>query len=297
MADIFTSGFYRQLQQLKIHTRRAFLGSRQGGHVTNRKGHGLEFADFRLYSPGDDYRHIDWGVYGRTDRLYIKEFREEQDLNVSFILDGSRSMAYPETSRKFELAKELALALGYVALSDGDTVSFSVLGVMDTPRYSTPRALQKAILAMAKVHPAASTKESTPSFLSEIRRVASKLRIPGRCFLISDFLFDLDEQFRALDVLRAKNFEITVFQVLAPEELTLGLRAEDSFVVDAESGEVVELGLGGGASTEYARALAKHVEALENYCRKAGIQHVLISSAEDVPALVLSKLPQLGLLR
>ena len=113
----FTPEFFRRLQQLKIHSRKTFLGTRQGAHRSGKKGHGLEFADYRPYSPGDDFRHIDWQLYGRTDRLYVRQFREEQDLNINIILDSSHSMAFPRTtetenSSKFELGKNIALALG-----------------------------------------------------------------------------------------------------------------------------------------------------------------------------------------
>ena len=106
--SIFTPGFFRRLQQLKIKTRRSYLGSRQGSHISKRRGHGLEFSDYRSYVPGDDFRHIDWGVYGRTDRLYVKEFREEQELQVLFLIDTSQSMGFPEAEGKFEFAKDLA---------------------------------------------------------------------------------------------------------------------------------------------------------------------------------------------
>ena len=115
----FNREFLSQLQRLKIRTRRNFLGSRQGLHTTNRKGQGMEFADYRGYVAGDDYRHIDWGLYGRSDRLYIREFREEQDLSVSILLDASGSMAVPEL--KFQFARDLALSLAYVSVFSGDT--------------------------------------------------------------------------------------------------------------------------------------------------------------------------------
>ena len=91
----FTPSFFRRLQQLKIRTRRALLGSRQGTHLSQRRGQGLEFADYRPYTAGDDYRHIDGGIYGRTHRLYVRELRAEHDLNVLVCLDASLSMAYP----------------------------------------------------------------------------------------------------------------------------------------------------------------------------------------------------------
>ena len=132
----FTDDFFRRLQSLKIHTRRAFLGSRQGAHSSIRKGHGLEFSDFRPYAKGDDFRHIDWAVYGRTDRLYVRQFREEQDLNVVIAIDTSASMGHPEGEKKFEMAKNLALALSYIALTDGDTISMVLLGQNTLAKYS-----------------------------------------------------------------------------------------------------------------------------------------------------------------
>ena len=108
MLKTFSPSFFKRLQQLKIHTRRTFLGSRQGGHLSLRRGHGLEFADYRLYTSGDDFRHIDWGIYGRTDRLYVKQFREEQDLNVFFLIDASQSMDFPQNENKFKMCLNLS---------------------------------------------------------------------------------------------------------------------------------------------------------------------------------------------
>ena len=176
LADPFTPSFFRRLQQLKIRTRRSFLGSRQGSHLSKRKGQGLEFSDYRPYAPGDDYRHIDWGVYGRTDRVYVREFREEQDLNVLVVLDTSASMGYPQGERKFESARDLALSLGYVALTDGDSVIFSMLGQQNTPRYSGPKALSRAAKALYDVSP-----QGSFSLTSELRAAIARHRIPGKC--------------------------------------------------------------------------------------------------------------------
>jgi len=292
MLEPFTPTFFRRLQALKIHTRRSFLGSRQGSHISNRRGHGLEFAEFRPYTAGDDFRHIDWGIYGRSDRLYIREFRDEQDLNVAVILDTSASMAHPAGESKFELARDVALSLGYIALSDGDTVTFSLLGQKNSPRYTGARAISRAINELKKVKP-----EGSHSMLEETRAAIARLKLPGKCFLISDFLFDSEEQFAMLDLLRAKNFEIVVLQILAPSELRLELALSDAVLIDAESGEKLELALNASSRKEYARALAEHIERLEFYCQKAAIPHVLISSESSVSEVVLNRLPQIGLLR
>ena len=292
MLEPFTPRFFRQLQQLKIHTRRAFLGSRQGTHVSKRRGHGLEFSDFRAYTPGDDFRHIDWGVYGRTDRMYVRQFREEQDLNVSVILDASSSMSHPSGQGKFELAKNLSLALGYVALTDGDTVTFSILGHENSPKYVGPRAINRAMKFFS------STEASGAfDFLTEARAAVARLKIPGKCFVVSDFMFDLETQFQTFDYLLARNFEVAAIQVLAPGELSLEFGSGDTLVIDAESGEELELSLDPSSKREYAQMLSAHVEALEEFCVKRSIPHVLVSSDQSVEDIVLHRLPRSGLLK
>lgn len=296
MIEPFTPAFFRQLQQLKIHTRRAFLGSRQGGHLSLRRGHGLEFADFRQYAPGDDFRHIDWGVYGRTDRLYVRQFREEQDLNVMLLIDTSRSMAFPEQEGKFELARDVALALGYVGLADGDTVTFALLGQTITPRYSGPKAISRAWNAVRQVTPG-----GTFSLVNEVRAAAARLKIPGKCFFLSDFYYPLEEISEALDFLRSRNFDLSVLHVLGKSELSLeaegGAEQRGALFEDSETGELLELAIDRSSNFEYAKALASHIEGVEQYCRNAALAHVLISSRESVADVVLTRLPDLGLLK
>ncbi len=290
--ESFTPAFFRQLQQLRIRTRRNFLGTRQGHHISKRRGHGLEFSDFRLYTPGDDFRHIDWSVYGRTDRLYVREFRDEQDLNVLFLLDASTSMGLPAESGKFELARDLALALGYVALAGGDTVTYSFLGQRNTPRFRGAKALPRAYRELQSLKP-----EGSFSLLDEVRAAAARHKIPGKCFLISDFLVDLNVLMETLDHLRFRNFEVALLQVLSPAELELSLDSGDALVEDAETGELVELSLGAGSKRDYASVLANHIAAIEAHCRRREIVHLLVSSAQSLSDVVLTRLPDLGLLK
>jgi uncharacterized protein (DUF58 family) len=290
--EIFTPGFFRRLQQLRIETRRSYLGSRQGAHISKRKGHGLEFSDFRSYVPGDDFRHIDWGVYGRTDRLYIKEFREEQELQVLFLIDTSRSMAFPEGEGKFELARDLSVALAYVALADGDTTVLSFLGKELSPKYVGVRALPRLLELSRRVTPAGEQSLST-----EVQRVLGKIRLPGKCFLISDLLMPIEEFVSTCEQVAAKNFELTVLQVLAPGEIDLKGDDSQSVLVDAESGETVELSLSSSLDAEYKKLLSRHVQDIERYTQKRGIGYALVSSESSVQQLVLNTLPELGILK
>ena len=293
MFESLTPSFFKSLEQLKIRTKKAYLGSRQGSHLSARKGHGLEFSDFRAYSPGDDFRHIDWGVYGRTDKVYVRQFREEQELNVLIIVDCSNSMTYPENENKFQLALELAASLGYVALTDGDTVHFSLLGIKNTPKYTNAKSLKKILDELKKAEPT-----QIFDFETEVRAAISSHRLPGKCFIISDFLFDIESQIKTLKMIISKNFEVSVLQVLGPSEIQLDLNELQNVIVnDSETGEEINLSLDRSSKKEYAKLISSHIHALENYCRKTGISHSLISSKEKVSDVILKRLPKLGILR
>jgi len=294
----FTQQFYRRLQQLKIRTRRTYLGNRQGGHVSLRKGYGLEFSDYKLYTMGDDFRNIDWGAFARSDRLYVKQFREEQDLNVAFLIDGSASMAgqivYEGVSPKFAFCSKLALALGYVALTDGDTVSFSVLGQQDSPKFSGPRSLFRAEKFLTGIEPSGNI-----DFAREIGFAVQKLKTPGKCFVISDFLCGVEEVIAGIKLLVGRNFEVVLFQVMDSSELNLNsdLIKHASKVADAETGELIDLALDEKSKREYVKILADHVEQIEKFAIKSGVQHVLISTDENIEQVVLQRLSELGLLK
>jgi len=111
LPDEFTPGFLARLEKLRIRTRQRYAGLGRGMHLSPKRGSSLEFNDYRHYSPGDDFRYIDWGLYGRTDKLYIKLFQEEEDLLTYIFVDASASMAYPARDHKFEAAMVTALAL------------------------------------------------------------------------------------------------------------------------------------------------------------------------------------------
>jgi len=290
LSDIFSPRFFLKLQQLKIHSRRSYLGTRQGSHISKKRGHGLEFADYRSYVPGDDFRHIDWGVYGRTDRLYLREFREEQELQILFLVDPSGSMAHPK--EKFEMARALSVALAYVALSNGDTAIFSFLGKKLTPKYLGVRSLGRIWNDIKGVVPGEKLLLDR-----QIKLSLGRLRIPGKAFLISDLLLPIEEFVRACEAVQAKNFELTVIQVLAPEELKLKTDGVSSLLVDAESGEQLDLALGSGLEYHYAKALSKHLHEIERFCQTRGIGYALVSSGQDIQEVVLQTLPALGLLK
>jgi uncharacterized protein (DUF58 family) len=127
LSDPFTADFLNQLETLRLRTRKEFLGSHPGSYSSPRRGTSLEFSDYRRYAPGDDLRYLDWGIYARTDRLYIKVFREEVDLFAYVFIDASASMTFPSREAKFLPATHVALALAYVILANHDHVKLHLL--------------------------------------------------------------------------------------------------------------------------------------------------------------------------
>ena len=135
--------FMHKLEQLALFSRKVFRGLLKGERRSKKKGVSIEFADYRDYVPGDDLRFLDWNIYGRLERLFIKLFQEEEDLNILFLLDGSRSMTFGSPS-KFDYGKKVAAALGYIALANLDRVAVSVFSSQLDHLFPLSRGKQSA---------------------------------------------------------------------------------------------------------------------------------------------------------
>lgn len=289
----FSPDFLKKLQTLKVRTRRKYIGSQLGTHRSPRKGHGLEFAEFKGYTPGDDFRHIDWGILARTDKFYIRQFQEEQNLNILIILDISSSMFFPkgQAQEKIEFAKKIALALSYVALSEGDVVQFAFLGKSETEKYSSLSSFHRATKSLETLK-----EHNTEDLKSSCLKAIAKLRMPGKCFIISDFLYEHDLLFPALDMLKAKNFETTLLQVLSKEEVNLDLSNVES-VIDSESGEEIKLSINSNSIKEYKKLFNYHIQPIETYCKSSSMHFLSITSDENLEEFILKTLPTLGILQ
>src|SRR5207237_4900037 len=119
---LFDSDFLKKLEYLSLVSKRVFRGSLMAQRRTAQLGTGIEFADHREYTPGDDFRYLDWNLFARHDELLLKRFQEEEDLHVYFLLDCSRSMAFGEPP-KFDFARKVTAALAYIALADLDRIA------------------------------------------------------------------------------------------------------------------------------------------------------------------------------
>jgi len=289
----FTPQFLNQLELFKIRARRSFLGSRQGGHLSPKRGHGIEFSDYRQYELGDNPRHIDWGVYGRTDRLYVKRFQEEQDLRVLLVVDGSASMGQDSTDPKWERARDIALALGYIALMEQDTVSAAILGSRTSPVLSGPRAVHQLGALFDRLVPG-----GEGHFARDIQRAAAQIKFPGVAVVISDFLCPFEEVERGFNALRSRNLDITAVQILSDEDLRPFERGGDSAIaIDRETSERVDVHFTPELRAEYQQILEDHCEQLRDFCAGARISYALALTSESLGDWLQNILPRVGILR
>ncbi|MCB0311515.1 MAG: DUF58 domain-containing protein [Bdellovibrionales bacterium] len=288
---VFSPKFLQQLELLRLRARRSFLGTRQGGHVSLKRGHGIEFADYRKYDLGDDLRHIDWGVYARSDRLYVKKFQEEQDLKIYILLDSSASMTVPPGENKWEVARDIALALAYIGLMQQDTVFVSIPGVYESPAFSGGRAFHSLVRDLKS-----NSLSGGEDFLQEARRSISRMRHPGLAIVISDLLFPSARVRELFNSLRARNMDITAIQLLAPSDLKPLADVQIARAVDSETGEEIELAVNSNLQDEYDYLLKRHNHEIQEYFVGAQVEYVQARSDQAVTDFVIKDLSKMSLL-
>ncbi len=287
-----TPQLLKNLELFKIHSRRAFLGTRQGGHISLKRGHGLEFSDYRRYELGDNPRHIDWGVYARSDKLIVKTFQEEQDLSVLILIDPSNSMHTGPSSAKWDRAGALALALSYVALMEQDRVSLHIPGVLETPFLTGARAIHTLASALKNAHP------KQPADLSRsVQQSISKIRFPGLAIFISDFLMPLENTRGFTDLPRAKNLDICAIQLLGEADTKPFNTSSDALAEDSETGERVAFAWDAQSQTRYEYLLQKHNAEVRQAFLSRGVSHALHYVEGSLEQFLLHTLPAAGLLR
>jgi uncharacterized protein (DUF58 family) len=200
----FTPRFLSQLEALRLRTRKEFLGSHTGSYSSPRRGTSLEFADYRRYAPGDDLRYLDWGIYARTDKLYVKLLREEVDLFAYVFIDASASMGYPSRELKYLPATHVGLALSYVILANHDHVKLHLLqersGTKATPFYRGRRRMSDCVNFAAAATPSGAL-QLAPALGDHLK----KMRRPGKAILLSDFLMPASsyETFKSYPVMKS----------------------------------------------------------------------------------------------
>src|SRR6266480_185942 len=143
--SLLDSAFLRKLERLRIQARRAFPGTTRGERRSTRRGASVEFRDFRKYEPGDDFRHVDWSIFARLERLMLRQYVEEEDVRIDILVDQSRSMHFGRPITKFDFARRAAAALAFLAVSSLDRVGVATFD-------STLRARVRALRGRGHLH-------------------------------------------------------------------------------------------------------------------------------------------------
>ena len=266
------------LERLQLGTRRRLAGQLVGGHRSPRYGSSLDFADFREYQPGDDFRRIDYLTLARLDQLLVRLYDAEDDLTVRLIVDTSASMS---TDGKLQRAAELAGALGFVALTRRDRVELHLPGAAPA-RFSGRNGVPELFARLESLE--ASGEGSLARTAAE---VLGRQRGPGMTVLCSDLLEP--EWDVALQRLPARGAELIVLQVLGAGELEppeLG----DVDLVDVETGERVAMTLTPGNIRSYQERLQQWLEEVETATRRLGAAHMMVDSRTPLREVLLSGL-------
>ncbi|MFQ5862073.1 MAG: DUF58 domain-containing protein [Candidatus Brocadiales bacterium] len=304
LRDIFKPGFLRRLECLKIDVKRVHLATRQGGYeAVNKKGTSIEFADYQAYNPGDDFRYIDWNLYGRLDKLLVKTFKEEVELSVHILLDASFSMLYPEADRKFEYSKKIALALAYIGLSSQNSVRVAAIDspsseatggfIIQTPFFQKLNGIFRIKDFLDEVEPGG--EADLLGFLS--RYTYENRGRGGSVIIISDFMIPATSYKKSIDILRFKNYDIKIIQVLGAAELDPFKRMKSGEIVDVETKERKVINVTSSLKKKYHELLNEHNLELRDYCRANRVVYTLARTDMEIEDLILRELPKIGFVR
>jgi uncharacterized protein (DUF58 family) len=284
-ADVlFDEAFLRRLEQLELASRRLTAGRMKGERRSVRRGQSVEFADYRNYTSGDDLRQLDWNVYARLERLFIKLFVEEEDVTVHVLVDASRSMDFGEPN-KLRFARRAAGALAYLGLAHLDRVSVAFLG---DGRALTMRPLRgKARVFEVFRFLAEPRAERLTGLAAAARDYAGRLRGRGPLILISDLM---DPGYSdALRDLAGTRCQLSVLHVLAPEELDPEV-PPDARLVDNETGHGVEVTGDADLNDRYRTRLGEWQDELAEFCSRRGGAYVSVPSDLDLSDLLFDVL-------
>jgi len=298
-----------RLEQLSLVARRARAGQTAGERRSTKRGTSVEFADYRDYTRGDDLRSVDWNIYARLERPFVKLFEEEEDLAVHILLDGSGSMDWGGDSaserasevNKWGYARRLAAALGYIALTSGDRLTatnlqssiFNPQSPISNPHFGPLRGRGHTLRLFGWLE--GLEANGTTDLNGALRGYAIAGGRPGLVMLISD-LFSPAGYVEGVTALAARGHEVAIIHVLSPDEVEPPLGG-DLRLLDVETGGPQEVTIDGGMRALYRRRLADWRDEVRATCRARDVHYVPVETDVPFDRVVLYDLRRAGLLK
>lgn len=291
-AELFDDEFQKKLESLAIVSRRVFAGRMRAERRSKKKGSGVEFADHREYTAGDDFRSVDWNVYQRFGRLLVRLYEEEEDLSIYFIVDASTSMSFGD-GKKFDQARRLAAALAYVGLANLDRVTIVSATDAVVARMPTTRGkgrIFKVFEFLSELSAGGTTDlgDAMKTFVAQHKR-------RGLAVLISD-LYDPAGFERGINTLRFNKFEPFVLHVVDQKEARPELKG-DVRLYDCETGEEREVTVTDALLDDMARAFHDYQRSIERFCTSRQVPYFAADVSIPFDELVLRVFRRGGFLR
>jgi uncharacterized protein (DUF58 family) len=285
MALRFDDQFLKKLEYLHVVSKRAFVGHNRADRLTPTRGRGLEFADHRPYTAGDDFRQIDWKAYQRLNRLLLRLFDEERDLPIYLMLDTSRSM---EEASKFDMARRIAAALCYIGLVHLDRLTILPFGRGLGREWAVGRGKGRIFRVFEQLE---KLEVSGQTDLREsFKEFASRSRQTGLAVILSDFL-DPGGFEAGLKILRTLGHDVFVVHISSERDRNPGAFGDVRFV-DAETGELREVEVTPRLASAYISAWEAHAEELERFCGRYGVGYVRAAAERPFEDIILKAFRQ-----
>lgn len=291
-SNLLSPELLARLERLELVSRKVFRGRMKGERRSRRKGQSVEFADFRNYVAGDDLRFMDWNLYARLDKMFLKLFLEEEDLHFYALIDASRSMSFGDPSKLF-YAKQLAAALGFIGLTRADRVKVETLGLSRRtagPVLRGRRSLWRMLEYLQNLEDGQDV-----SLLEGVKNFCLRNSGKGILVLLTDLMEKTGYE-AALRVLLAQKMDVYVIHLLSPEELNPTLHG-DLRLIDSEDADVAEVTISRPLLNRYQRTLASFIDGARDYCTRRGMTYVMANTSQPVEQLVTKYLRQRGLVR
>ncbi|MCF0113205.1 MAG: DUF58 domain-containing protein [Bacilli bacterium] len=290
MQAVVDENFLQQLELFSMAVKDNVAGLFGGNHKSKKTGSSCEFADYRDYIEGDDITKIDWNIYGRTEKMYLKLFLDERQMQTRIYIDASTSMTY---FKKDEMAVRLATALAWLSIKEMDRVSiYAIKG-----RHVEP-ILEKCIGKDAFMNAISTINKITFGGEASISEALTRSTVgygDGRSIIISDFLSN-KEFLDIIDYLRGKKRDVLCLQILSPEELNPTIRGKNIIRDSEDDGRFYKDNIGREILAAYKQAVKYVTSRVENYCLAREADYLLVNTADSLKDVLLSTLVNKGVI-
>ncbi len=269
----------RQLRHLFFSSKRVVEGQYAGRHASPQRGHSVEFNDYREYTPGDPLSDVDWKIYGRSDKFFIKLFEHQSDMTVNLVIDGSASMAYAGDGRetKYDFACRLAAAIAFLTLKQQDKVSLSIAcnGLERFIRSAGSYAhLNQILQAMEEQQP-----QQQGDLPRALRDLPARISRKGLVIVFSDLLTaDSDELIKTTGALTHRGNELIIFHLLDPDEIELPDLSDVTFI-DSETRSRLRMNLD-DVRADYAKRVQRFISRYRSAFKARGVDYNLVSTTK-----------------